>query len=136
MAALGAQLADVQNSIDTRNLFNGPHIHGRAAVNSQNKLIIGFCQESDGLYFSLGQQEITGFCFPVSTFTGLAAEDINAGISITVRHICIGDFRTIGEAEIVEKHAHDGIHLQQIDTLFLFLFVQSQLFLIMNLEPG
>ena len=120
MSALGTQLAQIQNRIDAGNLLCESHINGRTAIDDQQEILILLRTETDGFQFLVRQEEIAFFRFPVAALTSLTAEDIDTGIGSAFLHILSSNQTACGGAEIVEKHAHDGIKLQQINTLFLF----------------
>ena len=123
MSAFRAQLAQVQNCPDSGNLPGKGHIHGRTAIDDQQKFGIVLCAEANGGHFLVRQVQISFFCFPVSAFSCLTAQHIDTGIRITGRHIRLGDRPSMGRPEIIQHHLHETVLFQEIDPFFLLCFI-------------
>ena len=141
MAALGTQLTQVQNGIDSGDLLYKGHIDGAAAVDDQQELFIMISAEGNGFLLRVGQEHISLLCLSVAALACLTAQHIDAGIGAAGCHILIGNGAAHRCAEIIEKHLHDGIGLQDIDPLFLFdlvgsLFLGIELLKIFDPAPG
>ena len=126
VSALGPQLAQVDNGVDSRNLLQEGNIHSRAAVDGQHKMRVLFCAGSDGLFLRLRQEPVSFFHLTVTALTCLATQDINTAIRITVSHICVGNGPATGNPEIVLEHLHDEIGFEKIDPLFHLLQIGLQ----------
>ena len=123
MAAFRTQLTQEHNRIDSGNLLGKRHINGTAAVDDQQKVFILFRTEADGFPFFIRQEQIAFFCFPVTAFTCLTADNVDTTVCIAGLHIRFGNRCTDRGTEIIQHHLHQRTQFQNVDSFFLFFLV-------------
>ena len=79
--------------------------------------------EANSRHFLVRQVQIPFFRFPVSAFSCLTAQHIDAGVCIAGSHIHLGDGPSMGRPEIIQHHLHQAVFFQEIDPFFLLCFI-------------
>ena len=90
-AARSTKLAEIYKCVNSRNLFHKAGIKGRSNIQCNNRLFIMLCTEKDVFLFNLRKLEVIIFKFSILSFPGLACNNIDTGISITLRYILFRD---------------------------------------------
>ena len=90
--------------------------------------------ESNRFFLFIGQEEIALLGFSVTALACLTAQYIDTGIRVAGFHMIHRDLRSCGSTEVLKKHLHNGIGLENIHTLALLDLIFRSSFYIVILE--